>query len=382
MKVKQMENNKLRIGIVGCGGMGGGHAIAIQSGTGNAIWNGNNLDVPGFDSPATTDISKIMELAGIVDIKPERQAWARERGMHVYETYEEMLQDPTVDAILIATPNHLHKGMAIAAMRAGKHVLCEKPVMISSEELLEVMAVSKETGKVFYPRQNREWDEDYLIVKKIYDEKLLGNVFNIKCRIMGSRGIPGDWRGVKEYGGGMMLDWGVHIIDRIVKMVPEKLTRIYCSMTYITNPECDDGDQIHLTFESGLTVNLEVGTCHFVNEPLWCVYGDKGSAEIKNWKLEGRMVRLLSWDEKDTTPILAGAGLTKTMAPRVGGRSTEELPLPRFDFDWNTLYRNFVKTCTGEEEQIVTQEHALRVLRIMEACFESAKTGEAIHFEK
>ncbi len=376
-----MENRKFRIGIVGCGGMGGGHAIAIQSGTGNAIWNGNNLDVPGFDSPHTTDISKLMELAGIVDIKPERQEWARERGMHVYPDYETMLADPTVDAILVATPNHLHKEEAIQAMRAGKHVLCEKPVMISSNDLLDVMAVSKETGKVFYPRQNREWDEDYLIVKKIYDEKLLGNVFNIKCRIMGSRGIPGDWRGVKEYGGGMMLDWGVHIIDRIVKMVPEKLTRIYCSMTYITNPECDDGDQIHLTFESGLTINLEVGTCHFVNEPLWCVYGDKGSAEIKNWKLEGRMVRLLSWDEKDTTPILAGAGLTKTMAPRVGGKSTEELPLPRFDFDWNTLYRNFVKTCTGEEEQIVTQEHALRVLRVMEACFESAKTGEAIHFE-
>ena len=66
------------------------------------------------------------------------------------------------------------------------------------------MAVSKETGKVFYPRQNREWDEDYLIIKKIYDEKLVGNVFNIKCRIMGSRGIPGDWRGVKAYGGGMI----------------------------------------------------------------------------------------------------------------------------------------------------------------------------------
>ena len=376
-----MENKKLRIGIVGCGGMGGGHAIAIQSGTGNAIWNGNNLDVPGFDSPTTTDISKLMELAGIVDIKPERQAWARERGMHVFPDYETMLADPTVDAVLVATPNHLHKEMSIQAMRAGKHVLGEKPVMISSNDLLDVMAVSKETGKVFYPRQNREWDEDYLIVKKIYDEKLLGNVFNIKCRIMGSRGIPGDWRGVKEYGGGMMLDWGVHIIDRIVKMIPEKLTRVYCSMTDITNPECDDGDQIHLTFESGLTVNLEVGTCHFVNEPLWCVYGDKGSAEIKNWRLEGRMVRLLSWDEKDTTPILAGAGLTKTMAPRVGGKSTEELPLPRFDFDWNTLYRNFAKTCSGEEEQIVTQEHALRVLRVMEACFESAKTGEAIHFE-
>ena len=372
---------KIRIGIVGCGGMGGGHAIAIQSGTGNAIWNGNNAQVPGFDSPATTDISKLLELAGIMDIKPERQQWARERGMKVYETYQDMLDDPTVDAILVATPNHLHKEESIQAMRAGKHVLCEKPVMLSSDELLEVMAVSKETGKVFYPRQNREWDEDFLIVKKIYEEKLVGNVFNIKCKIMGSRGIPGDWRGIKEKGGGMMLDWGVHIIDRIVKMVPEKITKIYCDLSYITNPECDDGIQVTLTFESGLRVNLEVGTCHFVNEPLWCVYGDMGSAEILNWKLEGRMVRLTSWDEKDTTPILAGAGLTKTMAPREHGKSVEELPLPRFEFDHNALYRNFAETCTGDAEQIVTQEHALRVLRVMEACFKSYETGETVKFE-
>ncbi len=373
---------KIRIGIVGCGGMGGGHAIAIQSGTGNAIWNGSNMDVPGFDSPATTDISKLLELAGIVDIKPERQQWARERGIKVYPDYESMLSDETVDAILIATPNHLHKEEAISAMRAGKHVLCEKPVMLSSDELLEVMAVSKETGMVFYPRQNREWDEDYLIVKKIYDEKLLGNIFNIKCRIMGSRGIPGDWRGVKAYGGGMMLDWGVHIIDRMVKMVPEKITKVYCHCSHITNPECDDGLQAVLTFESGLRVNLEVGTCHFVNEPLWNVYGDKGSAEILDWKKNGRMVRLLSWADKDAAPILAGAGLTKTMAPRENSKSVEELPLPKFDYDRNELYKNFVEVCNGEAEQIVTQEHALRVLRVMEACFKSDETDSVVEFEK
>ncbi len=371
---------KLGIGIIGCGGMGGGHAIAIQSGTGNAVWNGNNKDVPGFDSELTTNIGELLELKGIVDIKPERQAWARERGMHVYESYEEMLSDNQVDAVLIATPNHLHKDMAIRAMRAGKHVLCEKPVMVSSEELLEVMAVSKETGKVFYPRQNREWDEDFLIIRKIYEEKILGNVFEIQCRIMGSRGIPGDWRGVKEYGGGMMLDWGVHIIDRIVKMVPTKLKKVFCSMKYITNKECDDNDTIHLTFEDGLTVLLEVDTCHFVNLPLWSLYADQGSAVIQNWKCEGKMMRLYSWEDKDTTPILAGAGLTKTMAPRKDN-TVEELPLPRFDFDRNTLYRNFAETCNGTAEQIVTQEHALRVLRIMEACFKSAKEGVVVDFE-
>ncbi len=373
-------DRKFRIGIIGCGGMGGGHAIAIQSGTGNAVWKADGVTVPGYDSPMTTNIGEMTELAGIVDIDPAREEWARARGMYVYPDYDALLSDETADAVLIATPNDCHKEEAIRAMRAGKHVLCEKPVMMSSEELLEVMEVSRETGKVFYPRQNREWDEDFLIIRKIYEEKLLGETFEIQCRIMGSRGIPGDWRGIRKHGGGMMLDWGVHVIDRIAAMVPEKIIRVFCSMKNITNTECEDNVTIHLTFESGLTVLLEVDTCHFVNLPLWTLYADHGSAVIENWKLDGKMVRLRSWEDKDTAPILAGAGLTKTMAPRQNN-SVEELPLPRFDFDRNTLYRNFINTCLGKEEQIVTQEHALRVMRVMEACFESAEKGTVIPFE-
>ena len=116
-------DRKFRIGIVGCGGMGGGHAIAIKSGTGNAIWNTDGLTAPGYDSPMTTKIGEMMELAGIVDIKPEREVWARERGMYVYPDYDALLSDETVDAILIATPNNCHKDEAIQAMQAGKHVL-------------------------------------------------------------------------------------------------------------------------------------------------------------------------------------------------------------------------------------------------------------------
>jgi scyllo-inositol 2-dehydrogenase (NADP+) len=371
----------LNIGIVGCGGMGSGHAIALQSGTGNALWKVKTDDVPKFPGALTTDISKHLRLRGIFDIKPERRQWAQERKIPVYESYDAMLADPDIDAVLVATPNHLHKEQSIAAMRAGKHVLCEKPVMITSEDLEEVMQVSRETGRVFYPRQNREWDEDYLIIKKIYDDKLVGNVFNIKSRLTGSRGIPGDWRGIKEYGGGMMLDWGVHLIDRILQMIPEKVIKLFCSCTYITNKECEDGFQLHMTFESGLTVDIEVGTCHFISEPMWCIYGDRGSAVIHNFQLDGKMIRLTSWVDKDAEPIAAGAGLTKTMAPRSVGESVEERPLPRFDFDRNTLYRNFAEVCTGTAKQIVTQEHALRVLRLMEACFRSNESGEAVLFE-
>lgn len=376
---------KRRIAIVGCGGMGGGHAIAIGSGTGNAVWGANSSQETDpniiLDKTLDTDISQKLELAGVFDVDPERMKWAAERQYGVYESYDAILQDDTVDIVLIATPNHLHKDMAIRAMKAGKHVLCEKPVMMNSRDLEDVMKVSKETGMVFYPRQNREWDKDYKIIRKIYEEKLVGKCFRIESRVHGSRGIPGDWRGIKKYGGGMMLDWGVHLLDRIFAMVPEKVVSVYGKLSHITNDEVDDGFTVILTFESGMTALVEVGTCNFISLPLWYVAGDQGSAVIDNWKCEGKMVRLSSWEDKDAVPILAGAGLTKTMAPR-DDKSLQEVPLPEVQFDNNELYSNLVDTINGEAEQIVTQEHALRVLKLMEAAEKSSETGEIIYFEK
>ncbi len=375
-----MIKEQYAVAIVGCGGMGGGHAIAIASGTGNAIWNTNAAQGTFWKGNMHTDIANKLRLAGVYDIDPVRQQWAAERGFHNYDSFEAILADEAVDIVLIATPNHLHHEEAIASLRAGKHVLCEKPVTPTSGELDEIIRVAKETGRVFYPRQNRRWDEDYLISKKIYDENLVGQVFNIQCHVQGSRGIPGDWRGMKAYGGGMMLDWGVHLLDRLLIMIPEKIKKVFCSLTHIKNDEVDDGFKMHMTFESGLTADIEVGTCHFLRLPLWVIAGNNGSAHIDNWSCEGKMARLKSWDDKDASPILAGAGLTKTMAPRQEN-SVEILPLPSVEFDNNELYSNLVDTINGTAAQIVTNEQALRVLKLMEAAFKSAKEGIVVNFE-
>ena len=76
-----------------------------------------------------------------------------------------MLDDESVDIIVIATPNHEHKSIAIKALKAGKHVVCEKPVTLSSVELSEILEVQKSSGVEFFVHQNRRWDEDFLIVK-------------------------------------------------------------------------------------------------------------------------------------------------------------------------------------------------------------------------
>ena len=99
--------------------------------------------------------------------------------------------------MILAVPNNFHKPLSIEAMRAGKNVICEKPVMLNAQELEEVLAVAKETGRQFSVHQNRRWDKDFLMVKKMLEDGTIGKPFYIESRVQGSKGIPGDWRCVR-----------------------------------------------------------------------------------------------------------------------------------------------------------------------------------------
>lgn len=133
-----------------------------------------------------------LEVAGIWDIKEERREYAQEKGVHVYKSLEDLLADETVDLVLAATPNDVHKEIAVRAMEAGKNVVSEKPVTLCSADLAVMREASERTGKFFTVHQNRRWDEDFLTVKNVLAEGKLGEVFRIESRVHGSRGIPGD----------------------------------------------------------------------------------------------------------------------------------------------------------------------------------------------
>ncbi len=322
-----------------------------------------------------------LTLAGIYDIKEERQEYAKEKNIRVYGSFEELLADEEVELCLIATPNDLHKPLAIAAMKAGKHVVSEKPVTLNSEDLKEMIAASEETGKLFTVHQNRRWDEDFLTMKKIYNDNLLGEVFRIESRVHGSRGIPGDWRQLKEQGGGMVLDWGVHLLDQILLMLKGvKLNKVYATITHVTNQLVDDGFTTSLLFENGVEVIIEVGTSNFVNLPRWYMLGANGTAIIEDWSLKGESVSAKGQNEKDVVPVKTAAGLTKTMAPRREDTIAKtELPVVKSDI--RDFYRNVIKTIRGEEEANVKLPEVARVMRLMEAIFESAEKHQVVDFE-
>lgn len=351
-----MSQKEFMIGIVGFGGMGNWHRELIE----------------------TIDGIKV---AGIYDISEERTAYAKENGIHSYDSLEQLLEDKDIELVLIATPNDLHKPIAIKAMKAGKHVVSEKPVTLCSKDLQEMIDVSKETDRFFTVHQNRRWDEDFLTMKKIYEEKLLGDVYRIESRVHGSRGIPGDWRQEKEHGGGMVLDWGVHLLDQILLIFKDiKLKHVYASLTNITNQLVDDGFSTTLTFENGIEVFVEVGTSNFISLPRWYMLGVNGTAIIEDWSLNGKIVCAVGKDEKDVVPVRTAAGLTKTMAPRREDTiSRQELPIVKSDI--RDFYRNVAGVIEGREESKIKLPEVMRVMKLMETIFQSAKEQKVIEFE-
>ena len=345
-----------KVGIIGFGAQGHSHSVFIS------------------------EIENI-EVAGIYDIKKERREFAeKECGLHVYKSYDDMLSDPDIDIITIATPNDLHYGMAVSALRAGKHVVCEKPVTMNSAELEDIIKVSKECSRRFIVHQNRRWDADYLVMKKIFESNELGPVHRIERKVHGANGIPNDWRQLPENGGGMMLDWGVHLLDQMLQLVPGKIKKVYCHLEQVTNERCDDGLTVLLTFENGPLVLVEVGTSNFIEMPHWYMLGRDGSAIIRGWKAtDGEIVKSVG-ENGEVVPVLTASGITKTMAPRRSD-TIKHMPLPTVKTDIHDFYRNVMAAISGKEEQLVSNESVLRVFRLMEAAFKSAELNEAVNFE-
>lgn len=318
------------------------------------------------------------EIAGIYDILPERREAAVKDGLTAYNSLESLLADASVELVTIATPNDLHRPIAIQAMAAGKHVISEKPVTLSSRDLQAMIDASRKYGRIFSVHQNRRWDEDFLIIKQIYDQNSLGRVFNIESRVHGSRGVPGDWRNTWLQGGGMILDWGVHMLDQLLMLVDEPVVSTFCTVSHVTNDEVDDGFKAIITFGNGLTAQVEVGTSNFINLPRWYMQGENGTAVIHDWALNGEIVKVSDWEKRDAVPVVTAAGLTKTMAPRTE-ETIQHYPLPKVTSDVRDYYRNIARAIRGEEKQLVTHAQMMRVMRLMEACFKSAGENAVVH---
>lgn len=351
---------KLKMAIVGFGGMARAHL---------------EHNIPRSD----------FELKGIYDIKQEVCDYARQNNIFVYQSLDEIIKDEEISLVLIATPNDVHHPVALKLLNAKKNVLCEKPAALNSKQLDEMICCANDNNVVFTVNQNRRYDSDFLTAKKVIEESPFGEVFHLESKVYGSRGIPGDWRTQKKHGGGMIFDWGIHLVDQVLQISKFELKSLYAQTTYITGEECDDGFRILFTFKSGATALVEVGTSYFYEQPRWYLSATNGTViigEFENTWKETAIVKSLTTNEKlEVKPVRAANGFTKTMAPR---DENMEVEIQRLDWilgDPIEIYNNIANLINGEETDLVINHQSLNyTFKIIEDIFESAEKNIVITY--
>ena len=206
-----MTRSRLRVGVIGVG-----------IGT---------LHLQGYARNPDVDIVAIADL----DDERVRHAAAEYAVTTTYRHYEELLADSRIEAVSICLPNFLHAPVAIAALRAGKHVLVEKPLARNSAEGRAMLAAAEASGKVMMINFNRRFREDVLWLKRRIAAGGLGQIYYAKAFWMRRSGIPrlGSWFVSKEQaGGGPLVDLGIHVLDMALFMLGEPAVRRVTAATY------------------------------------------------------------------------------------------------------------------------------------------------------
>ena len=354
----------IRVGIVGHGFMGHEHESMLYNMEGYQIIGISDIDPKQLE-----------------DVKP---------GIKRYASNEELFADPEIDVVLIVTNNNQHHDLVIQAARAGKDIICEKPIAMNLAELDEMVKVVEECGVKFTIHHQRRLDPDFRTMKAVYDEGSLGDVYSVKSSLYGFNGNMHDWHVYISEGGGMLFDWGVHLIDQMLWMMPgAKITSVFADVRNVINFEVDDYFKILLRFDNGVTGEIELGT-YFLTDKIqekwferhWIMGGNKGTAYLDGFDPVGKIVRTshLLTNVRGTRTMTA-AGPTRSFGPPADGTILTE-DLPEVTTKHEDYFINYHKAYFGEEDFLVKIPETRRVLALMEAIRESAKTGNSIHFEE
>ena len=351
----------IHFGIIGFGYMGHKHELKINATEG-------------------------MKLEAICDIDPKRMEDSKTPGVLKYTDASELLANPSIDTVLIVVENHKHKDMVIKAAKAGKHIICEKPVALNVAELDEMTDVCTKCGVTFTVHHQRRYDQDFCTMKEIYDSKTLGDVYTIQSMLYGVNGNMHDWHVYKKFGGGMLYDWGVHLIDQLLFMVGSKVESVYAEVRNVINFEVDDYFKVNIRFQNGQTGEIELGTYFLSDRPNWFEHhwfmgGNKGSAYSDGFFPNGKIVqttRLLTNVPGETTMTFAGP--TRSFG-RVDDDVLKIEELPVQNTQQIEYFENYRNAREGKEEFIVKIPEIRRVMQVLEAIWTSAKNNEVVLFE-
>ena len=320
-----------------------------------------------------------LELRAVFSRSEERRSQAvRELGVSAYSTYAALLADPTVELVVVATPHDTHARLAIAAIEAGKHVVVEKIMCLSVAEGNAMIAASRRSGTVLSIFQCRRWDSDFLTVRSVLDDGLLGDIYAVESCVTSytspkSTVAPRPWRSYAAHGGGPLRDWGAHLLDQAVVLFGASPQAVFADCQY-RQPEWDveTAAQVWMRYRNGVRFSIEMGAISAIAKPRWYIRGSRGA--LIQYGRDPQQQALL---RRDVGP----RPLDPADIPRViladEGKQREVFP-PVTPGNYPAFYANVREAVHGRAPLEVQPEDVLSSVRLIEAAAAAARRGSVV----
>ena len=357
----------VKIGIVGCGG----------------IANGKHM-------PSLMKLPDA-EMVAFCDLIPERAAKAADEygaeGAKTFTDYRELLEIKDIDVVHVLTPNISHSVISIAAMEAGKHVMCEKPMAKTAAEARQMLETHKKTGKLLSIGYNGRSDAASLYARKLVEDGVLGDIYYTRATALRRRGVPcwGVFLNKEAQGGGPIIDIATHSVDRVMWLtgnydVKSVTAKTFLNLGKIPNAanavgwgtwkpdefEVEDSAFAFVQFKNGMVMNVECSWMINLPEDQFgtiALCGTKAGLDFN----EGLRVN----GEADGILYLNNVEVGNHQRPRRFG-----IAMTGVEYDaWQ-----WIEAVKGNGEPLVKPEEALAVSEVLEAIYSSAKTGKTIEF--
>jgi len=298
-----------------------------------------------------------LELVAVCDVDAERRkaAEAEWPSVKTHASTAQMLKKSDVELVAVNTPHNMHAKLAIGCLNAGRHVVTEKPMCITTKEADAMIAAARRNKRMLSVFHNRRWDGDYMAIKDIIGRGLLGDVFQIEL-CGGGYGHPGHWwRSEKRISGGTFYDWGAHFVDWVLGLVPVKVSEIsghFVEKAVWHDVTNEDHCQAVVRFANGCSAAIELSNLAALPKNRWRILGTKGAL-------------LDLGDEK-----------FQVVSYKDGARM--DCQVPYMASDWHAYYRNVADHLFLGEPLEVTAESARRVIAVIETAEKSSRAGKAL----
>lgn len=235
------------------------------------------------------------ELRAVVE-RHEKRAQQRYPNVVSYDSVDELLSDDKIELVIVNTPNDTHVDYATKALKAGKHILVEKPFAPSAEDARKIFELGKEVGRHVMVFQNRRWDSDFKLLKRVVERETLGELIEMHVRFDRYRmeKSPKIFKELKIPGSGVLYDLGPHLLDQVISLFGKPARSLKIVATHRPGSEVDDFSTLVLSYPKGFTVFIHASLLVANPLPAYVLHGVKGSfqkvrADVQEDQLQGGM---------------------------------------------------------------------------------------------